>query len=191
MVADPSAQAPVFRAPDHRVLFHENKDHTMNTNTLRFAVVAALLVSPAAFAVESTTTFGVSATVEAACSVTATPLAFGSFSAFAGVTDSTSTVSVTCSNTTPYDVGLDAGVGVGADTTNRLLTHDDTTSTLAYALYSNPGRSVNWGDEVATDTVAGTGDGTTQQHTVFGRIANPTLAKVGAFADTITVTVTY
>lgn len=163
----------------------------MKLRNLGFAITAALLASPCAFAATATNTFGVSATVEAACDVTATPLAFGSFSAFAGEQDATSTVSVTCSNSTAYDVGLDAGDGTGATVADRLMTHTDTTSTLSYALFSDPGRTTNWGDTVDTDTVADIGTGVTQAHTVYGRVSDPALAKVGAFADTVTVTVTY
>lgn len=163
----------------------------MKLRNLGLAITAALLVSASAFAATSTTTFGVSATVEAACDVSATPLAFGSFSAFAGQQDVTSTVSVTCSNSTAYDVGLDAGDGIGATVDGRLMTHTDATSTLAYALFSNPGRTANWGDTVDTDTVADIGTGVAQPHIVYGRVADPTTAKVGAFADTVTVTVTY
>jgi spore coat protein U-like protein len=170
---------------------YENEVHTMKLRNLRVCLAAALLASPVAFAATATNTFGVSATVEASCSVSATPLAFGSFSAFAGTQDATSTVSVTCSNTTPYDVGLDAGAGTNATTANRLLTHTDAKSTLSYELFSDSNREENWGDVVDTDTVANVGDGTAADHIVYGRIANPARAKVGAYTDTITVTVTY
>jgi spore coat protein U-like protein len=35
---------------------------------------------------------------------------------------------------------------------------------INYALYSNSGRTTNWGDTVGIDTVSGTGTGSAQSH---------------------------
>jgi spore coat protein U-like protein len=50
----------------------------------------------------------VSATVQATCIVSAGAMAFGTYTGV--VSNTTATVSVTCTNTTPYNVGLDAGL---------------------------------------------------------------------------------
>ena len=78
------------------------------------------LVARPAFAATVTTPFGVSATVQATCLVSATALAFGTYTGV--VANSTSTVSVTCTNTTPYNVGLSAGLATGATVTTRKMT---------------------------------------------------------------------
>ncbi|HZH44207.1 MAG TPA: spore coat U domain-containing protein [Lysobacter sp.] len=162
----------------------------------KIAIAAALLVtSSMAQAATDSTTFTVSTNVTAACDVSASALTFANVDPLANAsanTDGTSTVTVTCSNTTAYDVGLSAGNGASATVSSRKMTHTDGSSTLNYALYSNAGRSTNWGDTVGTDTVSGTGTGSAQTHTVYGRIpSGQQTAKVGAYSDTITVTVTY
>lgn len=155
------------------------------------AAAAILLVAGfipvAAQAATATTTFAVTATVLSTCLISATPLAFGNYTG--AQTDATSTLSVTCTNTTAYNVGLDAGQATGATVTTRAMQNG--TNTLGYALYSDTARSVNWGNTVPTDTVAGTGSGIAQTLTVYGRIPAGSLPAPGAYADTITATVTY
>lgn len=147
----------------------------------------------ASFAATTTTTFGVSATVVDSCSVSATALGFGNVdpvSLASTAVDATTTVDVTCANGTTYDVGLDAGTASGATVTTRQMTSG--ANTMNYALYSDSGRTTNWGNTVGTDTVAGTGDGTAQSLTVYGRIpSGQGTVPTGAYSDTITVTVTY
>lgn len=43
-------------------------------------------------------------------------------------------------------------------------------ATIDYSTYSNGGRTTNWGETVATDTVSTTGTGSTQSFTVYGRV---------------------
>lgn len=163
-----------------------------NLKVLVGTAAAAVLFVPTAYAATSTTTFGVDATVANACSVSATALSFGNYDPVtAAAVNSTTTVSVTCSNGAPYDVGLDAGTTTGATVTSRQMT-DASANTLDYALYSDSARTTNWGNTVGTDTVTGTGTGAAQSLTVYGAIASgQTTAAVGSYSDTITVTVTY
>ncbi len=156
--------------------------------------IGLLATGSAAFGATETTTFGVSATVADACSVSASALAFGSFDTAVANTDkdASTTIDVTCSNGTPYDIGLDAGGATGATVSARQMTGGTGTDLLDYALYSDTGRASNWGNTVATDTVAGTGSGVSQVNTVYGRIpSGQATAPTGAYSDTITVTVTY
>ena len=139
-------------------------------------------------AVTSTTAFNVSATVQATCLISATDLAFGTYTGSA--IDATSTISVTCTNTTAYNVGLDAGTGSGALVSSRKMT-GPSAATLNYALFSNSARSSNWGNTVGTDTVSGTGNGNAQTLTVYGRVAASQYVQPGAYSDTITATVYY
>lgn len=155
-------------------------------------VSSGAMLSMNAIAATSTTTFGVSATVSASCSVSATALSFGTVDVLAGTaTDATTTVDVTCTNGTTYNVGLDAGTGSGATVTARKMT-GSTTNTLNYSLYSDSGRTTNWGNTVGTDTVASTGSGSAQSLTVYGRVpSGQSATTVDTYNDTITVTVTY
>jgi spore coat protein U-like protein len=157
-----------------------------------FALLAAtLLCSNPAVAGSAVTSMPVGATVEAACTVSATDLEFGAFSPFDGARDATASIFATCSNGTMFDLSLDAGTGTGATAATRRMTHATSGNLLDYGLYSDPARSEPWGDELKLNTIEGEGDGSTQQLVVYGRIPDPTLAAVGTFSDTITLTVSY
>lgn len=150
--------------------------------------LACVAVASSASAATVTTTVAVTATVQATCLVSATSLGFGTY---AGVqVDATSTVSVTCTNTTPYNVGLNAGLGTGATVTTRQMT-GPATAVLSYSLFQDTARTINWGTTVSTDTLAGTGNGAVQPLTVYGRIPASQFVTPGAYADTITATVTF
>lgn len=159
-------------------------------STLTAVAVAAMVsfASSHAVAATTTTTFGVTATVQATCLVAATPLAFGTYTGLAAT--STSTVSVTCTNTTPYNVGLSAGLAPSAGVTTRKMT-GPAAALLSYSMYTDAARSLNWGTTIATDTVPGTGNGSAQAITVYGNVPAGQFVAPGAYADTITATVTY
>jgi spore coat protein U-like protein len=74
--------------------------------------------------------------------------------------------------------------------TNRSMT-GPAKALLHYQLFSNSGYTTNWGNTVGTDTLAGTGNGTTQPLTVYGQIPAQQLATPGSYTDTIIVSVTY
>lgn len=138
----------------------------------------------------ATDTFSVTATVENSCVVTANDLAFGTVNVLSGTdVDATSTIDVTCTNGATYEVGLDGGGE--ADVANRAMS-DGGTGSLNYALYSDSGRSTNWGNTTAVDVVEGTGSGAVQTLTVYGRIPQgQNTVAAGSYTDTVTATVTY
>ena len=106
--------------------------------------------------------------------------------------DATSTLAVTCTNTTPYAVSLNAGVNAGGATNFASRAMKSGSNTLAYQIYLDTGRSTVWGDGTASSsTKSGTGTGSLQNISVYGRI--PSLANVvpGSYTDTVTVTITY
>jgi spore coat protein U-like protein len=160
-------------------------------STLPATVLGCLalgLAPTSAIAATATTTFAVTATVQATCLVSATAMAFGNYTA--AVANSSSTVSVTCSNTTPYNVGLSAGLATGATVTTRKMTGPGS-ALLGYSLFSDSARTVNWGQTVGTDTVTGTGNGTAQALTVYGGVPAGQYLAPGSYNDTVTATVTY
>jgi spore coat protein U-like protein len=136
----------------------------------------------------ATTSFNITAVIPASCLVSATNMAFGAYTGVA--TNSTSTLSVTCTNTSAYNVGLNAGTASNATVTNRSMTGPGG-ALLHYSLFSNSGRTTNWGNTVGTDTVAGTGNGNAQSLTVYGQIPAAQSVAPGSYTDTITATLTY
>ncbi len=103
--------------------------------------------------------------------------------------DTTSSVFVTCTNNLPYDIGLNEGTTAGGTTTTRLM--DNAGTTVSYQMFSNAGRTTNWGDAVGIDTVAGTGTGSSQALTVYGRVPTQSTPTPGTYTDTVVVTVTF
>jgi spore coat protein U-like protein len=135
----------------------------------------------------ATTSLTLTAVIEPSCAISANPLSFGNYSA--AVLDANTTLSVTCTSTTPYDVGLNAGTAVGATVTNRMMTGPDG-ALLQYSLYSNSSYSTNWGNS-AGSWVAGTGTGAAQTLTVYGQIPSNQFPAAGNYKDTIIATVNY
>lgn len=128
----------------------------------------------------ATTTFQVTANVLSSCTVSATNLVFGDYSASLGAPlDSTSTITVTCSNGLPYVVG----VGAGADA--RTMARTLGGGSLNYGMFSEAARSTAF----AVTGVSGSGVG--QAYTVYGRVPAGQFVPTGNYADTVNVTVTY
>ena len=165
---------------------------TGNTNITFYArILAGQFIAPGTYTdtlLSASTSFTLTAVVQATCTIAANPLAFGTYSGL--VNNSTSIVSLTCTNTTAYNVGLSAGLATGATVTSRSMT-GPVAALLHYSLFSNAGRTTNWGNTVGTDTLAGTGNGAAQPLTVYGQIPAAQFPRPGSYADTITATITY
>lgn len=139
-------------------------------------------------AATATSSFGVSVTVQATCLVTASSMNFGGYTGTA--LTATSALSVNCTNSTPYNVVLSAGLAPGATVNHRMMVGPGS-ALLSYALSSNSHGIVNWGRTAGSDTLAVTGNGTLQTLSVYGQIPAGQFTTTGAYSDTITVTVTY
>jgi spore coat protein U-like protein len=136
----------------------------------------------------ATTTFNVTATVPTTCTVAANNLDFGTVGVLSTNTDASTTLSPVCTNGTPYNVGLDKGANGGSVTARQMKAGS---ALINYSLFSNSGRTTNWGNTVGTDTVAGTGTGSAQSLTVYGRIPPQATPSPATYNDTIVVTLTY
>lgn len=153
-----------------------------------FSFLALTFASGHTRAATTTTTFGVSVTVQNTCAASASSMRFGTYTG--AKLNAASTVSVTCTQSTPYNVGLSEGLAPGATVTNRKMIGPGL-SLLGYSLKSGNGRMSNWGHTLGVDTVSGTGNGSVQMLPVVGEIPAGQNVQDGAYADTITVTVTY
>jgi spore coat protein U domain-containing protein, fimbrial subunit CupE1/2/3/6 len=164
-----------------------------NKNRLLKGAVAIACLLPftsGAFAATTASNFAVQIAIAASCTInSASTLNFGSQGVLTANVDQTSTLQVQCTNTTPYNIGLNAGTGAGATVAIRKMTSG--ANTINYSLYTDAGRTTVWGNTVGTDTVTGTGDGASQSFTVFGRVPAQTTPAPGSYSDTVTVTVTY
>lgn len=157
--------------------------------------IGAMLIGLAcgeASAVTATNNLAVSMTITAACTVTGGTLAFGSQGVLAANVDASTTFGVTCTNTTPYSIGLDAGAHGSSVSDRKMKGGAANTEFVNYQLFQNAGRTANWGNTVGTDVLSGqTGSGSAQTITVYGRVPAQSTGSPGAYTDTVTITVNY
>lgn len=158
-----------------------------NENSPTGSYTDTVMISVTGSFTTATGNFSVTATVAPSCSITANTLNFGAYTGAAA--SATSTLTVNCANTTPYNVGLDQGQASGATVTTRKMKNGS--NTLNYSLYSDSGRTKNWGNTVGTDTVTGTGSGGPQSLTVYGRIPSGQMPVPGSYTDSVIATLTY
>jgi spore coat protein U-like protein len=154
------------------------------------AVAVLALVGPAAEAATATGTFTSTITLQASCQVVSTnTLNFGTQNILTANVDVQADFSVQCTNTTPYNIGLNAGSTAGGTIATRLMTSG--AATVQYRMYSDASRTVNWGNTPGTDTVSGTGNGSAQPLTVYGRVPVQATPAPATYNDTVTVTINY
>ena len=154
------------------------------------ATVAAVgaFGSQPAFAAQDTDTFLVSATVLDACSITANDLGFGNYDPSAGNIDATTTLDVTCTTGTGFELGLNGGTTSGNVAARQM---SGPGVALNYSLFRDAARTQNWEDIGSGNTVTGTGDGTSQSVTVYGRLPGSQFTTGGFYSDTVTATVDF
>ncbi|MFC3571224.1 spore coat U domain-containing protein [Paracoccus sp. TOH] len=159
--------------------------------TLRPALAGCIILMPLVVSAQTATdSFNVRITIAEECQIISTEtLDFGNAGVLTSDVDASATLQVACTNSTPYDIGLDQGSGAGATTTTRLMSAG--ADTIGYQLFRDSGRTANWGDTVGTDTLAATGTGAAESFTVYGRVIAQTTPAPGTYTDTVTVTVTY
>jgi spore coat protein U-like protein len=160
----------------------------------RAVLAATLLPALSGAAVYSngsrTSTFDVTLKIIADCTIAANALDFGQTQGVLATNVSVNTtLQVTCTNTTPYNIGLSAGTGAGSTTAARLMAGTGgNTSTVAFNLYQAAG-TTNWGNTQGTDTKSGVGSGVAVTHTVYGVVPAQATPQPDTYKSTITATV--
>jgi spore coat protein U-like protein len=134
------------------------------------------------------TAFQVTANEAPTCTISATDLSFADYTQ--AQLDGQSAITVTCTNSTPWSLGLNQGTSPGATVTTRKMTGPGGVS-LSYGLFQDVARTVSWGNTVGTDTVPGAGTGNPQSLTVYGRIPASQTPVAGGYRDMITATLTF
>lgn len=153
-------------------------------------IVGLMLCPGAASAGTATGNLPVQVTIVSDCKVqSAAALDFGSQGVLDSALNGATTLGIQCTNTTPYNVRLDAGAGAGATIASRLMTL--AAATVSYNLYRDAARTLVWGVTDGTNTVAGTGNGAVQTLNVYGQIPAQTTPAPGLYTDTVLVTVAW
>lgn len=135
--------------------------------------------------------FTAQATYGGACSVSATNLDFGSRGVLDTATTATNTVSVTCTTGAGYTISLSGGDTGATDPTQRMMSDAGDTEFITYGIYRDAARTQPWGSTIGTNTAAGTGNGSAQAYTGYGRVPAQATPSAQTYTDTIVVTVTY
>ena len=158
-------------------------------------VLASAMVATPALADTANATFQVTMTIQKACTVSAgapSNIALGTVASTATDVAGNNTITVNCSKTTPYYIGLapsnanTAGLGAMSGTGANA-------DKVGYQLRSATGTSgAIWGN-TATATavgngVAGTGTGANQSHTVYVTVPSANFTP-DTYTDTVTVNV--
>lgn len=158
-------------------------------------VAMATLFAASAFAGSATSNLGVSASVSDNCIIATADVAFGAYDPIVANASAprlgTGTVTVTC--TTDASAVLTLGLGAndnGGSASDPARRLSDGSNFLSYTLFSNPGRSTEWGNDADTG-VADTGTGTASAHTVYGSVAPAQNVPQGSYSDTVVATVTF
>ncbi|MBN8952933.1 MULTISPECIES: spore coat U domain-containing protein [unclassified Rhizobium] len=136
-----------------------------------------------------TASFNVNASVAANCLVSVQNINFGTQGVLSANVDATGSVTATCSPGTTYTISLNGGTSNAAPTARQMKMG---TQAVTYGLYKDTNRSQPWGDvNTPGSTVAGTGTGTGQLLTVYGRVPPQTTPAPGVYTDTVVVTLTF
>lgn len=168
---------------------------------LLFTAIASALLAGSAFAGPSpqTGSFQVTANVVASCRVTSTTdIAFGTYDpADANNTtdlDANGAVAVRCVKGTVANVAIEQGANpaAGSSCTTPLRQMAGGTERLGYGIFQDAARTTLWGCATTNDQAfTATTVATPTTLTTYGRIPAGQDVGVGAFLDTVTVTVTF
>ena len=179
--------------------------HSFSTPLSRFAAprltalalslgMLALGAAPADAAIYSngtaTSNFDVTMKIVANCTIGANPLDFGQANGvLTSAINTNTTISVTCTNTTPYNLGLNAGTGTGSSGTTRMMSGTGAnTGTIQFNLFQTAGATL-WGNNQGSNTVGATGTGSTVVHTIYGQVPVQATPAPDTYKSTITATV--
>jgi spore coat protein U-like protein len=138
-------------------------------------------------------------TITASCTINAATLDFGSnpgTNLISANVDTSTTVSVTCTNAAPYSIGMDNGAHV-TGSQRRML--NGASNFLNYNLYTDAARLNAWTTASSSTTCTtanscalGTGNGSAQSVNIYGRVPIvATAPTAGAYTDTVVMTITY
>ncbi|MBC7610899.1 MAG: spore coat protein U domain-containing protein [Polaromonas sp.] len=157
-------------------------------------IAAGQLVAPGTYRDTMTTasgagsgSFTITTLVQPLCQITATNLAFGTYTG--ADLDAVSTLTVTCTKTTPYYVNLSDGQHPDGSFLPRAIGPGGVL--LAYTMFRDAARSSRWGNTYNLDGVAATGSGSAETLNVYGRVAGGQFVTPGAYTDTVIATITY
>ncbi len=132
------------------------------------------------------------------CSVASAGLSFGQYNPFRGApNDSVGTITLSCSGASGTDVAYVVRIGPGASgTPTARVMRSASGWSLGYNLYTDPARSLVWGDgtggtRVVADAFTLGGMGQTRRYQVFGRTFERQNVAPGVYSDSLVLSVEF
>jgi spore coat protein U-like protein len=124
------------------------------------------------------------------CVISTTNMDFGVLTDLNTNVDGTNTISLRCNTGVRYTIGLSNGSSGATSPTTRRMKATASQDGVAYGIYINQGRTAPWGT-ANNAVISGTGNGTTQNYTGYGRIPAQATPAPADYSDTVVITVTY
>lgn len=141
---------------------------------------------------------GASAAGAATCSVESARIVFGQYNPFGGQpNDSVGTISVSCSGAAGTDIAYLIRIASGSSGTHATRTMRSLSGwSLGYNLYTDPARSLVWGDGTGGTRAIGnaltlSGISQVRRHSVYGRTMERQNVPPGLYADILILTVEF
>jgi spore coat protein U-like protein len=166
---------------------------------ITFAAAASfgLLSTSPAFAGSATSSMGVSASVSNNCTISAAALSFGAYDP--GVANASTPLDASANLTVQCTLGSSASIELGqgsnadaasSDAAPLRRLADGAGHFLSYALDQDGAHAVSWGNTSGTGH-AYSGVGTSEQVSVYGRIAPAQNVPAGSFTDSVVATINF
>ncbi|MBV8246154.1 MAG: spore coat protein U domain-containing protein [Candidatus Eremiobacteraeota bacterium] len=141
----------------------------------------------------------VTATVVASCTLTSGNLNFGNYNPIGANAGAallgTAEVTATCSQGACAQVDIDPGLNPSGsgNAQQRRMKGPGSSSYLGYDIYKDSGRTQRWGSKTSGSTVSVTGGGSAApvRLTAYGSVPAAQQVQVGAYTDSVAVTINY
>jgi spore coat protein U-like protein len=136
----------------------------------------------------------VTATVANSCVITGGTLAFGTYDTVTGsAVDAQGDISVACTKDAEATITLGQGsnpdvASTDADPERQMISG---ANLLAYTLFSDSGRTTEWGNTAGTGKPYTAASADSVNQTVFGQIATAQDVPAGSYTDTVLATITF
>jgi spore coat protein U-like protein len=136
--------------------------------------------------------FAAQVVINSTCTITPTGVNFGSFTALSSTQNTSSSISVTCTNNAPYTIAMDAGTSTGNTIAARKMALGGVgAGVVTYQLYRDSGPTNIWGDGTTGVVYSGTGSGSAQTVPYYAQMPSQTTPAAGTYSDKVTATITF
>jgi len=138
-------------------------------------------------------TFLATARIDVSCTISASPINFGSVGNLAGAVNGSGNIQAQCSSGAPYTIALNAGSTTGNTIAVRRMSLGGVgAGVIQYQLYHPPGFTSIWGDGSGGSTVTnGSGNGAVQNYPINAQVPVQATPSAGTYQDTVTATISY